>query len=84
MGDRMLNIGVVGLGNIAQKAYLPVYAELQDQAQFYLVSRDLQKVTRIANKYHMVAAGTELDAVDERTEEGGGGKEWRARGGPDD
>lgn len=64
MGDCMLNIGVVGIGNIALKAYLPVYAELQDQAQFYLVSRDLQKVTRIANKYHMVAAGTDLDALD--------------------
>lgn len=61
----MLNIGVVGLGSIAQKAYLPVYAQLQDQAQFYLQSRDLQKVTRLANQYHMVAAGTDLDALDQ-------------------
>ena len=60
----MLNIGVIGLGSIAQKAYLPVYAQLQDQAQFYLVSRDLQKVTNIANQYHMVAAGTAVEDLD--------------------
>lgn len=60
----MLNIGVIGLGSIAQKAYLPIYAQLQDQAQFYLVSRDLQKVTNIANQYHMVAAGTAVEDLD--------------------
>lgn len=27
----MLKIGVIGLGNIAQKAYLPVMAAMQDQ-----------------------------------------------------
>lgn len=63
-GDHMLNVGVIGLGGIAQKAYLPVYAQLQDQVQFYLQSRDLQKVTRLANQYHMVAAGTELADLD--------------------
>ncbi|MFD1484715.1 Gfo/Idh/MocA family protein [Lacticaseibacillus baoqingensis] len=60
----MLNIGVIGLGKIALKAYLPVYAQMQSEAQFYLMSRDLQKVTRVANQFHMVAAGTDLDALD--------------------
>ncbi|MCI1986648.1 MAG: Gfo/Idh/MocA family oxidoreductase [Lactobacillus sp.] len=61
----MLKIGVIGLGNIALKAYLPVYAQMQSDAQFYLMSRDLQKVTRVANQFHMVAAGTDLKALDE-------------------
>ncbi|WP_262314798.1 Gfo/Idh/MocA family protein [Lacticaseibacillus parakribbianus] len=61
----MLNIGVIGLGNIAQKAYLPVYAQMQDQVQWYLESRDLAKVTRLANQFHMVAAGTDVAALDQ-------------------
>ncbi|WP_225047058.1 Gfo/Idh/MocA family protein [Lacticaseibacillus kribbianus] len=61
----MLNIGVIGLGNIAQKAYLPVYAQMQDQVQWYLESRDLAKVTRLANQFHMVAAGTDIAALDQ-------------------
>ncbi|MFD1431683.1 Gfo/Idh/MocA family protein [Lacticaseibacillus yichunensis] len=60
----MLNIGVIGLGNIAQKAYLPVYAQMQDKVQFYLMTRDLAKLTALANQYHMVAAGTEVAALD--------------------
>lgn len=31
-----MKIGVIGLGNIAQKAYLPSYIALQDQADFIL------------------------------------------------
>lgn len=61
----MLNIGVVGIGNIAQKAYLPVYSGMQDKVQFFLVSRDLAKVTRVANQYRMVATGNTLKALDD-------------------
>ncbi|WP_179395074.1 Gfo/Idh/MocA family protein [Lacticaseibacillus absianus] len=60
----MLSVGVIGLGNIAQKAYLPVYAQMQSEVQWYLESRDLAKVTRVANQFHMVAAGTDLAALD--------------------
>ncbi|WP_125705473.1 Gfo/Idh/MocA family protein [Lacticaseibacillus daqingensis] len=60
----MLSIGVIGLGGIAQKAYLPVYAQMQDQCQWFLESRDLAKLTRIANQFHMVAAGTDVAALD--------------------
>ncbi|MCC3237805.1 gfo/Idh/MocA family oxidoreductase, partial [Pediococcus acidilactici] len=33
----MIKVGVIGLGNIAQKAYLPVDSQLQDRFEWYLV-----------------------------------------------
>ncbi len=30
-----MKIGVIGLGGIAQKAYLPTYVKLQNQATFF-------------------------------------------------
>lgn len=50
-----MKVGVIGLGNIAQKAYLPSYMQLQDQADFYFATRNkavqehLQKQYGIAN-----------------------------------
>lgn len=46
-----MKVGVVGIGNIAQKAYLPIYAEARDQADFYFASS--QKSTRqlLKNRY---------------------------------
>lgn len=60
----MLNVGVIGIGNIAQKAYLPEYAKMQDNVQWFLMSRDLAKVTRIGNAYRMVVAGSSLEDLD--------------------
>lgn len=60
----MLNVGVIGLGGIAQKAYLPTYATMQDRVQWYLDTRDLSKLTRLANQYRLAAAGTDLEALD--------------------
>lgn len=60
----MLSIGVIGLGNIAQKAYLPVYAEMQDQVQWYLDTRDLAKLTQLTNQYHLPLAGTDVKDLD--------------------
>ncbi|MFD1393812.1 Gfo/Idh/MocA family protein [Lacticaseibacillus jixianensis] len=60
----MLNVGVIGLGGIAQKAYLPTYATMQDQVQWYLDTRDLSKLTKLANQYRLTAAGTDLAALD--------------------
>lgn len=60
----MLNIGVIGIGKIAQKAYLPVYTQLQDRARWYLMSRDLNKLTAASNRFGLAAAGTDLANMD--------------------
>lgn len=46
-----MKIGVIGLGNIAQKAYLPLYAALRDQGEFILTTRNQAVMTAIAQKY---------------------------------
>ncbi|WP_268744057.1 hypothetical protein [Pediococcus pentosaceus] len=43
----MIKVGVIGLGNIAQKAYLPVYSELQDRFEWHLSSRNAEKLAHI-------------------------------------
>ncbi|WP_125588491.1 Gfo/Idh/MocA family protein [Companilactobacillus jidongensis] len=47
----MEKIGVIGLGNIAQKAYLPVMASLQDQYEWHLATRNIEKGQKLATKY---------------------------------
>ncbi|WP_412988581.1 Gfo/Idh/MocA family protein [Pediococcus siamensis] len=47
----MERIGVIGLGNIAQKAYLPVMATLQDQYEWIFCTRNAEKRTQLQQKY---------------------------------
>lgn len=47
----MLKVGVLGLGGIAQKAYLPVDASLQDQVVWYLCTRNQAKLTQLQQRY---------------------------------
>lgn len=47
----MEKIGVLGLGEIAQKAYLPVMAGLQDQYEWHLATRDATKGQQLKAKY---------------------------------
>ncbi|ALS01474.1 oxidoreductase [Enterococcus silesiacus] len=56
-----MKIGIIGLGNIAQKAYLPVYAKLRDQATFVLSTRNEQTRKEISEKYgfNEIVASTE-------------------------
>lgn len=64
-------IGIVGLGNIFQKAYAPVLAEHHDQAEFVLISANEDKRHDLAKKYNFAetdvnsdeAAELKLDAV---------------------
>ena len=56
----MLTIGVMGLGTIAQKAYLPVYAQMQDQVQWLLSTRDEDKLQQLSKQYGLAAAGNSL------------------------
>ncbi|WP_086312063.1 virulence factor [Enterococcus sp. 7F3_DIV0205] len=58
-----MKIGIIGLGNIAQKAYLPVYSQLRDQATFVLSTRNEQTRKEISEKYgfnEMVTSTEEL------------------------
>lgn len=47
----MEKIGVIGLGNIAQKAYLPVMATMQDQYEWHLTTRNEAKGEMLEHKY---------------------------------
>lgn len=47
----MEKIGVIGLGNIAQKAYLPVMASLQDQYEWHLTTRNAAKGKKLQQEY---------------------------------
>jgi virulence factor len=54
-----LRVGVIGLGNIAQKAYLPVLAARAD-VELTLMSRDPDRVARIGRQYRVSAGVTDL------------------------
>jgi virulence factor len=58
----MLEIGVIGLGDIAQKAYLPVFAEKGD-IEFHLYTRDLVKLKTIGAKYRFSKIHQSLDEL---------------------
>lgn len=59
----MLKIGVIGLGNIAQKAYLPVIAGMQDQYEFHLATRNPQKRASLAARYQFAHVHSSLDEL---------------------
>ncbi|MEH7379038.1 Gfo/Idh/MocA family oxidoreductase [Bacillus sp. JJ1533] len=46
----MIKIGVIGLGDIAQKAYLPVYSGLKE-IEFHFYTRNQDKLRTIASQY---------------------------------
>lgn len=47
----MLKIGIIGLGDIAQKAYLPVLCS--KELELHLYTRDLEKLFRIGRQYRV-------------------------------
>ncbi|GCF94432.1 dehydrogenase [Enterococcus florum] len=58
-----MKIGVIGLGSIAQKAYLPIYAKMQDQAEFIFSTRNEEVRDKVSQKYrfqNIVASFDEL------------------------
>lgn len=57
----MLKVGVIGLGNIAQKAYLPVYSKLQDQFEWHLMTRNGAKLAQIQKRYGFQYGTTNQD-----------------------
>jgi virulence factor len=58
----MLKIGIIGLGDIAQKAYLPVFGEKND-IEFHLFTRDLSKLESLSKKYRFPHIHLSLDEV---------------------
>ncbi|MDR2975696.1 MAG: Gfo/Idh/MocA family oxidoreductase [Streptococcaceae bacterium] len=60
-----MKIGIIGgTGSIAAKAYLPVYAELQDQHEFTIYSRELTKAEATRKKYNFAGATQILSNLD--------------------
>lgn len=58
-----MKIGVIGIGGIAQKAYLPTYAKMRKEATFIFATRREEVREKIAQKYnfeHTVATIDEL------------------------
>ncbi len=61
-----MKIGVIGLGNIAQKAYLPVYAELRDQATFILSTRNEATRREVSERYGFTEIVSSIEELIER------------------
>ena len=58
----MLKIGIIGLGDIAQKAYLPVFAEKED-VEFHLFTRNQSKLETLSGKYRFPHIHDSLEQV---------------------
>ncbi|MFC6323718.1 Gfo/Idh/MocA family protein [Companilactobacillus baiquanensis] len=59
----MEKIGVIGLGKIAQKAYLPVMSELQDKYEWHLTTRNKDKGEFLKKKYNFSHLHQTLDQL---------------------
>lgn len=58
----MLKIGIIGLGDIATKAYLPVFAEKED-VELHLYTRDSAKLKNLGAKYRLSHIHLSLDEL---------------------
>lgn len=58
----MLKIGIIGLGDIAKKAYLPVIGALND-VEVHLFTRNAEKLMQISNKYRFAQTHTSLSSL---------------------
>lgn len=47
----MLKIAVIGIGNIAQKAYLPVFSAMRNQVEWYLVTGNKETLDSVGSQY---------------------------------
>lgn len=56
-----MKIGVIGIGNIAQKAYLPVMAEMRDTVEWHLCSRNKETLELVGEKYGFDRLYTDMD-----------------------
>ena len=56
-----MKVGVIGIGNIAQKAYLPVMAEMRDTVEWHLCSRNKETLEQVGKKYGFERLYTDMD-----------------------
>lgn len=63
----MKKIGVIGLGTIAQKAYLPVFADLREKYEWALTTRNGEKLGNLTLKYGFEKG---FQSIDELLESG--------------
>lgn len=61
-GYSMLKIGVIGLGDIAQKAYLPVYSGMKD-VEFHFYTRNQEKLKEIGKKYRFLNLHSNIESL---------------------
>ncbi|TLS36137.1 Gfo/Idh/MocA family oxidoreductase [Pseudalkalibacillus caeni] len=57
-----MKLGVVGLGDIAQKAYLPVFSGIKN-VEFHLFTRNQEKLKEIGKKYRFEKLHDSLEAL---------------------
>lgn len=58
-----MKIGVIGIGGIAQKAYLPTYAKMRDQAEFIFATRNEATRQKIADEYSFTKTVATIDEL---------------------
>lgn len=59
----MKKIGVMGLGNIAQKAYLPVITSLQDEFEWHFCTRNADKRAKLMQQYGVTHGEANLEEL---------------------
>ncbi|MFS0865424.1 Gfo/Idh/MocA family protein [Fredinandcohnia sp. 179-A 10B2 NHS] len=57
-----MKIGIIGLGDIAKKAYLPVYASVKD-VEFHLYTRNQDTLTEVAETYRFQNVHQSIDSM---------------------
>jgi virulence factor len=58
----MLKLGIIGLGDIAKKAYLPVFSKLAD-VEFHLFTRNTNVLTEISTQYRFPHTHSSLTSL---------------------
>lgn len=58
-----MKIGIIGLGNIAQKAYLPVLLTEYPEVEWHLCTRNETNLTRIGKQYRLEHLHSSLDSL---------------------
>ena len=59
----LMKIGVIGLGNIAQKAYLPTYSKIRDQADFIFATRNEEVRNKLTRQYNLKKTVKSIDEL---------------------
>ena len=49
----MKKIGIIGLGGISQKAYLPVMMAMGQEVEWHLYTRNQERLTEISQQYRV-------------------------------